>query len=60
MNEVPVACEYCIDIYNTTPASPRRRYKYCPMCGRRLDFRKPPILIEVADRDNNKQLTFNI
>lgn len=28
-------CEYCVDIENATPKSPRRRYKYCPMCGRK-------------------------
>ena len=33
-------CEYCIDIYNTTTASPRRKYKYCPMCGKELDRSK--------------------
>ena len=33
-------CQQCIDIYNTTIASPRRKYKYCPMCGERLDENK--------------------
>ena len=30
-------CDYCISIENSTPASPRHKYKYCPMCGRRRD-----------------------
>lgn len=33
-------CEYCVSIYNTTLASPRRKYEYCPMCGKRLDKEK--------------------
>lgn len=40
-------CYYCLDIYNSTPASPRRNYKYCPMCGVKLDFN----LIIPADRE---------
>lgn len=27
-------CSYCESIEKSTPASPRRKYKYCPMCGR--------------------------
>jgi len=27
-------CEYCKSINDSTPASPKRKYKYCPMCGR--------------------------
>jgi len=28
------ACEYCININNATKNSPRKRYLFCPMCGR--------------------------
>ena len=28
------SCSYCEDIEKATSASPRRRYRYCPMCGR--------------------------
>lgn len=31
-------CDYCIGIYRNTPSSPKRKYKYCPMCGRKLDL----------------------
>ena len=31
-------CTYCLSIYTATSASPRKKYKYCPMCGRELDF----------------------
>ena len=31
-------CSYCLGIYSSTPASPKRKYKYCPMCGTKLDF----------------------
>ena len=27
-------CGYCKSILESTPASPRRKYRYCPMCGR--------------------------
>ena len=27
-------CGYCRSILEATPASPMRKYKYCPMCGR--------------------------
>ena len=30
-------CDYCNDIKTSTPASPRHKYEYCPMCGQRLD-----------------------
>ncbi|WP_341877612.1 hypothetical protein [Defluviitalea saccharophila] len=30
-------CDYCISIEEATPKSPRRKYKYCPMCGRKRD-----------------------
>ena len=36
-------CDYCIGIYRSTPSSPKRKYKYCPMCGRKLDFSICPI-----------------
>lgn len=36
-------CDYCIGIYRSTPNSPKRKYKYCPMCGRKLDFSICPI-----------------
>jgi hypothetical protein len=28
-------CNYCIGIDNATPKSPRKKYKFCPMCGRK-------------------------
>lgn len=28
-------CEYCISIEEATKKSPRKKYKYCPMCGRK-------------------------
>lgn len=28
-------CEYCKGINSATPKSYRRKYKYCPMCGRK-------------------------
>ena len=28
-------CDYCKSIEKATPASPRKKYKYCPMCGRK-------------------------
>ena len=28
-----VPCEYCKSIEESTLKSPRRKYKYCPMCG---------------------------
>lgn len=33
MNKEP--CTYCKSILESTPASPRHKYIYCPMCGRR-------------------------
>lgn len=33
-------CEYCLGIYRSTSASPKRRFKYCPMCGIKLDKSK--------------------
>ena len=30
-------CHYCNSIKISTPASPRHKYKYCPMCGRELE-----------------------
>ncbi len=27
-------CEYCGSIDNSTSNSPRRKYKFCPMCGK--------------------------
>ncbi|MBU5440278.1 hypothetical protein KQI42_19985 [Tissierella sp. MSJ-40] len=30
-------CSYCAKIYNSTPKSPRRKYKHCPMCGEKLN-----------------------
>ena len=33
-------CTYCQSIYNSTPASYKRKYKYCPMCGDRLEQSK--------------------
>ena len=32
-NRGKVGCGYCISIEESTPASPRHRYNYCPMCG---------------------------
>lgn len=32
-------CEYCISIKNATKASPKKRYKYCPICGVRIERR---------------------
>ena len=29
-----VPCEYCKSIEESTLKSPRRKYKYCPICGR--------------------------
>ena len=34
-NKLKSRCEYCISIDNATKKSPRKKYKYCPMCGRR-------------------------
>ena len=31
-------CDYCLNIRSSTPASPRRKYIYCPMCGIKLDL----------------------
>lgn len=31
-------CNYCEEIKNATPASPRKKYNYCPMCGRKLNL----------------------
>lgn len=31
-------CDYCNSIEISTPASPRRNYKYCPMCGRKREI----------------------
>lgn len=28
-------CDYCKSIEKATPASPRHKYKHCPMCGKR-------------------------
>jgi hypothetical protein len=28
-------CNYCKSIDKATPASPKKKYNYCPMCGRR-------------------------
>ena len=42
--------DYCLGIYNSTPASWKRRFKYCPMCGVKLDF---DIIIPV-DREKRK------
>ena len=33
-----VKCDYCINIENATQASPRHKYKFCPMCGRYREF----------------------
>lgn len=33
-------CLYCADIYRSTPKSPKRKYKYCPMCGKELEKNK--------------------
>ena len=30
-------CPYCLGIEQATPASPRKKYIYCPMCG--IDLR---------------------
>jgi len=27
-------CEYCKSIDSATKKSPRKKYKYCPMCGK--------------------------
>ena len=32
-------CDYCNSIKISTPASPRRKYKYCPMCARRVEVK---------------------
>ena len=29
-----IPCNYCKSIEKSTAKSPRRKYKYCPMCGR--------------------------
>ena len=29
-----VECEYCKKIDEATPKSPRKKYNFCPMCGR--------------------------
>ena len=29
-----IPCNYCENIEKSTAKSPRRKYKYCPMCGR--------------------------
>jgi hypothetical protein len=29
-----VPCEYCKSIDESTKKSPRKKYKFCPMCGR--------------------------
>ena len=29
------SCHYCKKIDKATPMSPRKKYRYCPMCGRR-------------------------
>ena len=29
-----IPCNYCESIEKSTTKSPRRKYKYCPMCGR--------------------------
>lgn len=29
-------CNYCESIKNSTPASPRKKYNYCPMCGKNV------------------------
>lgn len=32
-------CSYCsVTLSDLTPASPRRKYKYCPMCGEELNW----------------------
>lgn len=28
-------CQYCKSIKEATPASPRHKYKFCPMCGKK-------------------------
>lgn len=30
-------CSYCLKIYESTSSSPRKKYKYCPMCSKELD-----------------------
>ena len=30
-------CDYCDNLKNLTPTSPRKNYKFCPMCGRELE-----------------------
>lgn len=30
-----IPCDYCRNINRSTKSSPRRKYVYCPMCGRR-------------------------
>lgn len=34
LNRDGLDCEYCKSIDESTPKSPRRKYKYCPMCGK--------------------------
>ncbi|SCG82715.1 hypothetical protein DW1_1142 [Proteiniborus sp. DW1] len=36
--DIKECCKYCMSIYTSTPASPKRKYKFCPMCGEKLDF----------------------
>lgn len=31
-------CKYCRSIDNATKSSPRKKYKFCPMCGRIRDW----------------------
>jgi predicted amidophosphoribosyltransferase len=33
-------CEYCLSIYQSTSKSFKRKYKYCPMCGKEIDKNK--------------------
>jgi formamidopyrimidine-DNA glycosylase len=34
INRDGLDCEYCKSIDESTSKSPRRKYKYCPMCGK--------------------------
>lgn len=30
-------CSYCLSIYESTSRSPKKKFKYCPMCSKELD-----------------------
>ncbi|AOY77209.1 hypothetical protein [Clostridium formicaceticum] len=46
-------CSYCDSIEKATPASPRKKYLYCPMCGR---DRRDKAVVESLELAQGKHL----